>query len=100
MHKLYFICADKLRLPPSEVDKLEFYFLEYLLKDLEEKVEEENKQYKKQEEDQKRDYKMDQFKNPGQMAKSFGQSSGVNVPSGNSFKMPNVSVPKLSMPKL
>ena len=49
--------ADKMSIPPSEVDRLDFYFVEYLLEDLEEKIAEENKQHKKQEADQARQHK-------------------------------------------
>lgn len=70
---------------PSEVDRLEFYMVEYLLEDLEEKINEENKVTKKQEEEYKK------------------QSSGMKTPqmlkvgstNFGGFKTPKIPTPKI-----
>ena len=66
-------------MPPSELDRLEFYFIEYMIQDLEEKFEAENKHYKKE--------KVAQEKS---MAK---QSSMPNLNYGG-FKTPKIDMPK------
>ena len=65
---------------PSEVDRLEFYMVEYLLQDLEEKVTEENKQHKKQE--------SEYSKQTSQMPKVGGTDFG-------GFKTPKIPTPKI-----
>lgn len=67
--------SDKLNSPPSETDHLEFFWIEYLLEELEEKIDTENKQYKKQEASQKKEMKMSQPKLGG-------------------FKIPKTPIPK------
>jgi len=52
--KIEFILAYKLHLSPLDLDKMEFYRIEYMLKNYEESLDEEQKQYKgKQKEYQK-----------------------------------------------
>jgi len=62
-------------MPPSELDRLEFYFIEYMIQDLEEKFEAENKNYKKE--------KIAQEKS---MPKMPSASDG--------FKPPKINMPK------
>lgn len=73
--------ADKLRIPPSEVDRLEFYFIEYLLEHLQDKLKEEDKQYKKQEKESQQQQQM--------------SAPDVKMPSMGDFKMPNINMPSL-----
>jgi len=74
-----------MNIQPSEIDKMEFYRVEYLLEDLEEKIKEENKNNRKQEEEYKK------------------QSSGVKTPkmpkigstNFGGFKTPKIPTPKI-----
>ena len=82
-----FICADKLRINPQDLCELEFYRIEYLLKNLEEKIDEEEKQYKKQQKDQDKQYQQQQTKMPS--SKDYG-----------GFKTPKIDIPKVNIPKI
>jgi hypothetical protein len=74
-----------MRLQPSELDKMEFYMIEYLLKDLDEKITEENKAHKKQEGEYKK--QTTGIKNP-QMPKVGSTNFG-------GFKTPKIPTPKI-----
>lgn len=86
-NKIEFIFAHKLHIPPSEVERLEFYRIQFLLNEFEEYVKRENKEYEKQQR------MMDKtgagsFKPPS-MSPNMG---GFKVPE---FKMPAFNTPKL-----
>lgn len=78
--KIEFIFTKNLNITPLELDQMEFYRVEYMLKNYEEFIEEENKQYKKQQKE-------------GEMSFSKNKS-----PSGQ-FTPPKMSVPKMTVPK-
>lgn len=84
MRKLYFILIDREHLQPSEIDRLEFYMIEYFLQDLEEKVSEENKHHKKQETEYLKQQKSSQPKMPKMGSTDFG-----------GFKTPKIPTPKI-----
>lgn len=69
---------------PSEVDRLEFYMVEYLLEDLEEKINEENKANKNQEKEYKKQSKMT---NP--------KMSKIGSTDFGGFKTPKIPTPKI-----
>ena len=75
--KIEFIFTKNLHITPLELDQMEFYRVEYMIQNYEEFIEEEKKQYKKQEKEQ---------------GMSFSKSS-------SSIKAPNISVPKMNIPK-
>jgi len=85
--KIEFICTHKLHISPIELRQLEFYEIEYLLKNFEEYIDEENKAYKKQEKQQQREYQQSQPKTSMPKA-DFG-----------GFKTPKVNIPKVNIPK-
>lgn len=80
--KIEFICQYKLHLTPLDLDKMEFYRIEYMLKNFESALEEEDKQYKKQE----KEYKSQQ---PSIGATNYG-----------GFKTPKMDIPKMNIPKM
>jgi hypothetical protein len=82
--KIEFLCLYKLHLSPLDLDNMEFYRIEYMLKNFEEALDEEDKQYKKQEKDYKQQYSQNDFK-----------------PNNNygGFKTPKAEMPKMQMPK-
>ena len=69
---------------PSEIDRLEFYMVEYLLEDLEEKVNEENKVQKNQEREYKKQSGLANPKMPKIGSTNFG-----------GFKTPKIPTPKI-----
>ena len=86
--KIEFICTHKLHIDPIALRKLEFYEIEYLLKNFEEYIDEEEKAYKKQDREYKK-YQQPQSKL--QMPK---------VPSAyGGFKTPKLDIPKINIPK-
>ena len=74
----------KLHLTPLELDQMEFYRIEYMLKNFEDALDEEEKHYKKQEKDQEMSYKKQQ----------------ASMPSYGGFKMPSTNIPTPSIPKM
>lgn len=50
--KVEFLFAFKLHVSPTELDNMEFYRIEYLLKEYEDYVNKENEEYEKQKADQ------------------------------------------------
>jgi hypothetical protein len=81
LSKIYFVLADRLHISPSELDRLEFYFIEYLLEHLEEKLEAEEKSHKKQE-------------------KEMAAQQEMSNPSIPNMSMPNLTMPNITMPSL
>ena len=73
----------KLHLSPLDFDQMEFYRLEYLLKNFEESLDEEDKAYKKQEQDYQKQYSMmgNQYKIPTQP--NLSNYGGFNFPKIN-----------------
>ena len=86
-NKIEFIFAHKLHIPPSEVERLEFYRIQFLLNEFEEYVKRENKEYEKQQ--RMMDKSGPSSFKPLSMSPNMG---GFKVPE---FKMPNFPTPKL-----
>ena len=72
-----------MHLSPLELEQMEFYRVEYLLKNYEEALDEEEKHYKKQEKQQEMQFKKQQ----------------ASTPSYGGFKMPKVEMPSMNLPK-
>ena len=87
--KIQFICSHKLHLSPLDLRELEFYEIEYLLKNFEEYIDEEEKQYKKQEKEYKKDY------SPQSMKPSIPKQQDYG-----GFKTPKVNIPKVNIPNM
>lgn len=83
--KLEFIFAFKLHIPPSEMERLEYYRIDGIFKEYEAHVERENKEYEKQNKQQKGSVP--------QMPKA------PSMPNYGSFKTPKLDIPKFDMPK-
>lgn len=81
-NKIEFIFCFKLHIAPSELERLEFYRIEYIIKQYEEYVEKENKQYEKQQSDTEKQYK-----------------SSNSSPNYGNYKPPKMDMPKIDMPK-
>jgi hypothetical protein len=77
-NKIEFIFAFKLHIPPSELERLEFYRIQYLIKEYEEHVQKENKEYEKQQKATDKSFK---------------------PPNMGDFKQPKFEMPKFQMPK-
>ncbi|HRT03251.1 MAG TPA: hypothetical protein P5513_04875 [Candidatus Diapherotrites archaeon] len=90
MRKIYFILSDRWGWTVSDIDKVEFYMIEYLLQDLDEKIKEENKMYKKQEEEYKK--QQSSYKPP--------KIPNVSDRNYGGFKIPDFTMPKLNIPKI
>lgn len=89
--KIEFICTYKLNISPLELDRMEFYRIEYILKNFEEHLDEENKQYKSKQREYEKQYQ--QYK---PSTKDFKPPTGVNY---GGFKVPKMDVPKIKAPK-
>ena len=87
--KIQFICAHKLNISPIELRQLEFYEVEYLLKNFEEYIDEEEKAYKKQQGQQSKQYQQSQPKMDKMPKIDYG-----------GFKTPKMDIPKISIPKM
>jgi len=70
---------------------MEFYRIEYMLKNFEEALDEEEKQYKKQQKEYEKQYKT-------QTPKMSDYKTGNTNYGG--FKTPKIDLPKISPPKL
>lgn len=83
-NKIEFIFCHKLHVSPIDLQQLEFYRIQYILKEFEEYVDKENREYEKQQ-------KMAnaQTQNYKSSTSNFG---GFKIPE---FKMPNINPPKL-----
>ena len=81
-NKIEFISTFKLHVTPSELERLEFYRIQYLLKEYEEYVKRENEQYEKQN------------KEIEKQNKSMGS---LNTPK---FEAPKFNIPNIQVPKL
>jgi hypothetical protein len=75
---------------PGEVDKLDFFWVEYLLEDLEEKIDAENKRFKKQEEEYQ---KQNQANKPPKTPRVGSTDYG-------GFKTPKMKMPQMKMPSM
>lgn len=78
------IFAKNLHITPSEIDKLEFYRIEMLIRAYEKNIEEERKQQKQQEGVYEKQYSSHVPKQP-------------QVDYGG-FKVPKMDIPKINMP--
>lgn len=86
--KIEFICTYKLNISPLELDQMEFYRIEYLLKNYEAALDEEEKHYNKQKKEQEKQ----QYQKP--------KPSDYKMPSSyGSFKVPKMDIPKMPTPK-
>jgi len=86
--KIEFICTYKLHISPLELRELEFYEIEYLLKNFEEYIDEEEKQYKKQEKEYQK------------QSVSSNNNKSLGKQSYNGFKTPKIDIPKINIPKI
>ena len=77
--KIEFIFAHKLHISPLDLRELEFYTIQFILKEFEQYVERENKEYEKQNKEAEKQSKM---------------ASGPG-----SFKTPSFDMPKFNTPK-
>ena len=84
-----FICTHKLHISPLHLRQLEFYEIEYLLKNFEEYIDEEEKSYKKQEKQQEKQYQQQSHSNKMPKMDNFG-----------GFKTPKIDIPKIHVPKI
>jgi len=89
--KIEFISTYKLHITPLELDQMEFYRIEYMMKNFEESLEEEEKQYKKQQKEYEKSYKTSSPtpKSPTQSS-SYG---GFKTPKVEMPRMPSLKVP-------
>lgn len=78
--KIEFIFAHKLNTSPIDLQELEFYRIQYILKEYEEYVERENKEYEKQQ------------REANKQTPSIGKDFG-------GFKTPKFDIPKFDTPK-
>ena len=81
-NKIEFIFCHKLHISPIDLQQLEFYRIQYILKEFEEYVERENREYDKQQREAEKQSKM--------------PSSSPNF---GGFKVPKFEVPKFDIPK-
>jgi hypothetical protein len=81
--KIEMIFAKNLHVTPLELDKMEFYRIEYILGAYEEFIEQENQQHKEQE--------MKYEKQSQQQQNSYGK-----MDYGNAFKTPNIQIPNFN----
>jgi len=86
-NKIEFLFCFKLHIPPSELERLEFYRIHYLLKEYEDHVERENKEYEKQQ------------KEAGKQSSSSTTYKPPKMSDYGDYKMPKFDVPKFNMPK-
>ena len=78
-NKIEFIFCHKLHVSPIHLRKLEFYTIQFILKEYEQYVERENKEYEKQNKEADRQSKM--------------------TANATTFKPPNFETPKFNTPK-
>jgi len=82
--KIEFIFAKNLHIIPSELDKMEFYRVEYMLQNYEEFIKEENKQATAQNKQQE---------------KQMSSSKYGSKPNLGGYNVPKMSIPKMNVPK-
>jgi len=80
-NKIEFIFSFKLHIPPSELERLEFYRIQFLITEYEEHIDRENKEYDKQRRDSDKQSKLPSSSDYG------------------NFKTPKFEVPKFETPK-
>ena len=81
-----------MHISPIELDQMEFYRIEYLLKNFEEALDEEEKQYKSKQKEYEKQYKQyspSTIKQPSFSGSDYG-----------GFKVPKIEVPKITPPKI
>jgi len=78
--KIEFIFSHKLHISPIDLQQLEFYRIQYILKEFEEYVDKENTEIERQKKEAER------------------QSKSMNISQGT-FKTPKFEVPKFDAPK-
>jgi hypothetical protein len=72
---------------------MEFYRIEYMLKNFEEALDEEDKQYKKTQKNYEKKYQQSSPSMPNYKAPSLGNTNY------GGFKTPKIDVPKITAPK-
>ena len=82
-NKIEFIFCHKLHVSPIDLQQLEFYRIQYILKEFEEYVERENREYEKQQREAEK------------QSKSYSKSS----PNFGGFQVPKFDIPKFTPPK-
>lgn len=83
--KIEFIFANRFHIAPTQLLPLEFYEIEYLLKELEDYNAEEEKRYKKEEIEAKR--------------QAQSKTPKMDKPDYGGFKVPKISIPNIPKPK-
>ena len=83
-NKIEFIFAHKLHISPIDLQELEFYRIQYMLKEFEEYVERENTEYEKQKREAEKQTK--------------AVKSGTSNFGG--FQVPKFETPKFTLPKI
>jgi hypothetical protein len=82
-NKIEFIFCHKLHISPIDLQQLEFYRIQFILKEFEEYVERENKEYEKQQREADRQSKV-----------------SSSLPNYGGFKVPKFDLPKFDLPKM
>lgn len=75
-NKIEFIFCHKLHVSPIDLQQLEFYRIQFILKEYEEYIDRENKEYEKQKRESEK------------------QSKAMKPPNFGSFQMPKFETPK------
>jgi hypothetical protein len=84
--KVEFLLAYKLHISPIELDSMDFYRIEYLLKEYEDYVNKENEEYEKQKSEQSEQQQAQSYSLPKyEMPKMALPSSSFKMPSMPSF---------------
>ena len=81
--KIEFIFAHKLHISPIDLEKLEFYRIQYILKEYEDYVDKENKEYQKQQNQMDKQQRAIKTTSPG-----FGNMTPPK------FEIPKFDIPK------
>ena len=87
-----FVLLKHLKLQPSEIDRMEFYRVEYLLENWKEHTEKEQKHRKDEEDRQSAEYSPSamQRQQGSMMQKYMGQNNMPKMPSMGSMSMPKM----------
>jgi hypothetical protein len=84
--KIEYIFTSKLHVPPSELERLEYYRIAFLLKEYQEDIERQNREAEKQN------------KSAGTAKQSSQLPKTPNLPSYGDYKMPKMEMPKMQLP--
>ena len=76
--KIEFVCLYKLHLKPWELDQMEFYRIEYMLKNYDAQIKKENEEHEKQRRAQEKQSK----------------TSSPKQPKMSGYKPPKINIPK------